>query len=164
MGRREYVSGGVVLAVVLMVIVTIQPYGYPSSSPIIRPFGNLSSQSPMMAPNPLMSGPNTARPQGMNVSVIGTIKTYKVAPVCSLSNPPCAIFNTVLYYVVVNGRDYRLIFPNGTQSLPSIGSYVVVTGLYITPSTYQASQYTPYLQFYGDIVVTVISYFQDFPR
>lgn len=116
-----------------------------------------------MAPNPLMTGPTTI-PAGMNVSVIGTLKNYKVAPACSLSNPPCAIFDTVLYYVVVNGRNYRLIFSNGTQSIPNTGSYVVVTGLYITPSTYAASQFTPYLQFYGDIVVTTISYFQDFPR
>lgn len=100
---------------------------------------------------------------GVNVTVLGVIKASSVAPACSLSNPPCTIPKTSVYYVIVNGRDYRLIFSNTTEPPDVMGSHVIVTGLYVTPSTFQADQWTPSLIFYGDIYVQKIVYFLRLP-
>ena len=61
----------------------------------------------------------TGQTLGVNVTVLGTIKASTVAPACSLSNPPCTIPETSIYYVVVNGRNYRLVFSNTTE-LPNV--------------------------------------------
>ena len=61
-----------------------------------------------------------------------------------------------LYYITVNGVNYRLIFPS-SMKLPVKGLRIMVTGIYVTPSTYQANEWTPQLSFTGDIYV--ISYF-----
>jgi hypothetical protein len=99
-----------------------------------------------------------------NVTVIGVIKASTVAPVCSLTNPPCAIPNAAIYYVDVNGRNYRMILPNSIVIPPKlIGSNAVVTGIYVTPSTFQPNQWTPTLSFAGDIYVLKIRYFYTQP-
>jgi hypothetical protein len=105
----------------------------------------------------------TAQTLGVNVTVLGTIKASNVAPACSLSNPPCTIPETSVYYVVVNGRNYRLVFSNTTELPNVIGSHVIVTGLYVTPSAFQTAQWTPLLFFYGDIYVQKIVYFLRLP-
>ena len=108
---------------------------------------------------------STAKPIGVNVTVLGVMKTSVVAPVCSLSNPPCAISPTSIYYVVVNGRNYRLIFPNSTSVPPKVaGSNVVITGFYVTPSTFNGDQWTPTISFYGDIYVQKVSFFLQLPH
>jgi hypothetical protein len=99
-----------------------------------------------------------------NVTLIGVIKAFTVAPACSLTNPPCAIPTAAIYYVVVNGRNYRLILPNSIVVPPKlIGSNVIVTGIYVTPSTFQSNQWTPSLSFAGDIYVLKIRYFNTLP-
>jgi len=100
---------------------------------------------------------------GVNVTVLGVIKASTVAPACSLSNPPCTIPETSVYYVIVNARNYRLIFSNTTEPPDVMSAHVIVTGLYITPSTFQASQWVPSLFFYGDIYVQKIVYFLRLP-
>jgi hypothetical protein len=62
-----------------------------------------------------------------------------------------------LYYITVNGVNYRLIFPV-SMKLPINGLRIMVTGTYVTPSTYQSSQWTPELYFGGDIYVISYSY------
>jgi hypothetical protein len=154
---KKQIVIALVATIVLLSIVVAQSINIPSS--------RTTFQSILMAPSPSYLPQDTVQPSGVNVSVIGTLKAYKIAPVCNLSSPPCAISDTTLFYLVVNGRNYRLIFQNTTiVPLSLIGSSAVVTGLYVTPSTYQAQQYTPYLQFYGDIYVSAISYFQILPQ
>jgi len=117
--------------------------------------GAMNGGSVLMYPNP-----DTG-----NITVLGTIGTYTLAPACSLSSPPCAITQTTIYYVTVNGRNYRLLFQNRT-SVPDLllGSSAVVTGSYVTPSTFKANEWTPVLYFYGDIYVKLITYYHILPR
>jgi hypothetical protein len=62
-----------------------------------------------------------------------------------------------LYYITVNGVNYRLIFP-ASMKLPIAGAQILVTGVYVTPSTYQASQWASQVSFRGDIYVIKYSY------
>ena len=100
---------------------------------------------------------NYPNPINKNVTIAGTMTASFVAPTCSLSAPPCAIANSPLYYLSVNGWNYRLIFPSSTK-LPLNHAQISVTGVYVTPSTYQASQWTPQMYFRGDIYVTSYTY------
>ena len=102
-------------------------------------------------------GVNYPNPINKNVTVTGTMTSSIVSPACSLSTPPCAISNSPLYYITVNGWNYRLIFPNSTK-LPLNHANIMVTGVFVTPSTYQASQWTPQIYFRGDIYVITYSY------
>jgi hypothetical protein len=100
---------------------------------------------------------NYPNPANGNVTVAGTMTSSIVSPVCALSTPPCAIANSPLYYITVNGWNYRLIFSNSTK-IPLNHAMITVTGVYVTPSTYQASQWTPQITFHGDIYVITYSY------
>ncbi len=113
--------------------------------------------SPSFGPRP--PGLN---PTGVNVTVMGILRGSSVVPSCSLSNPPCAEVNTPIYYVVINGWNYRLIFPNSTEPPDVMGQRVLVTGLFLTPSSYDTAQWTPSLYFYGDIYVQTIIYLHYF--
>jgi hypothetical protein len=122
-----------------------------------------ASSPPLMVPSPSLS--SRPKPSGVNVTVLGVMKASIIAPTCSLSNPPCAISPTSIYYIVVNGRNYRLIFPNST-SVPGnvVGSNAVITGLYITPSTFNVDEWTPSISFYGDIYVQKMTFFLQLPQ
>jgi len=113
---------------------------------------SLSVSAP--APDQSINYPN---PINKNVTIAGTMTSSVIAPVCSLASPPCAIANSPLYYITVNGWNYRLIFSNST-TLPINHSQIMVTGVYVTPSTFQASQWTPQMYFKGDIYVITYSY------
>ena len=111
----------------------------------------------MSSPALMQGGPTYPNPGNANVTVIGSMRALTVSPACSLSSPPCAISSAPLYYIVVNGFNYRLIFPNSTV-IPTNGAHLIVTGTYVTPSTYKASQWMPALVFKGDIYVRTYSY------
>jgi hypothetical protein len=113
-----------------------------------------SSLSFAPGPNGQISYPN---PINKNVTVVGAMTSSIVSPACSLSTPPCAISDSPLYYITVNGWNYRLIFSNSTK-IPLNHAIIMVTGVYVTPSTYQASQWTPQIYFHGDIYVITYSY------
>jgi hypothetical protein len=100
---------------------------------------------------------NYPNPISQNVTVAGVMTSLVVSPACALSNPPCAIANSPIYYITVNGWDYRLIFPNST-TVPVNHAHILVTGRFVTPSTYQANLWTPQMYFRGDIYVTTYSY------
>jgi len=100
---------------------------------------------------------NYPNPINKNVTVVGTMTSSIVTPTCALSTPPCAIANSPLYYITVNGWNYRLIFSNSTK-LPLNHAHIMVTGIFVTPSTYQATQWMPEMSFRGDIYVTAYSY------
>jgi len=111
----------------------------------------------MQSPSLLQSGPTYPNPGFPNVTEIGMMRSLTVSPACSLNNPPCAISTAPLYYITVNGANYRLIFPN-SMALPKNGAHIIVTGRYVTPSTYKAEQWMPALVFRGDIYVQTYSY------
>ena len=111
----------------------------------------------MRSPSLLQSGPTYPNPGFPNVTEIGVMRSLSVSPACSLNNPPCAISNAPLYYITVNGANYRLIFSNST-ALPRNGAHIIVSGKYVTPSTYKADQWMPALIFRGDIYVYTYSY------
>jgi hypothetical protein len=100
---------------------------------------------------------NYPNPINKNVTVAGIMTSASVAPACSLSTPPCAISNSPLYYITVNGWNYRLIFPNSTR-IPLNHANIMVTGEFVTPSTYPTTQWTPAIYFRGDIYVISYSY------
>jgi len=75
-----------------------------------------------------------------------------VSPACAFTTPRCAVADSPLYYITSNGWNYRLIFPNDTK-IPPNHANIVVTGIYVTPSTYVASQWLPQMYFRGDIYV-----------
>ena len=88
----------------------------------------------------------------------GRFTAKAVSPMCAVySNPPCAVWVGTLYYMTIDGANYRLIFP-ASMKPPTNGLPITVTGTYVTPSTYQSNQYTPQLFFRGDLYVTTYSY------
>ena len=161
MTRERYV-------IVAIVIIALAIFAIPYYHAINLQSSIVSGQNqPALSPsesNPSLSPP-VKTPGPINVTVIGVLKNSILAPTCSLYNPPCAMPDTSIYYIVVNGRNYRLLFQNSTL-IPSnvTGSNAVVTGLYVTPSTYKADQWTPIMSFYGDIYVQKVTYFLILPQ
>jgi hypothetical protein len=102
--------------------------------------------------------PNPISP---NVTVGGIMTSTTIAPTCSLASPPCAFSDSPLYFLVVNGWYYRLIFPNSTRP-PVNHSHIIVTGVFVTPSTYQENLWTPTMNFAGDIYVMTYSYYSPY--
>ena len=117
-----------------------------------------STTTPALSFAPSSSGkisyPNPVNP---NVTLTALLTSTMVSPTCALSSHPCAMSGGALYYITVNGVNYRLIFPV-SMKLPINGLRIMVTGTYVTPSTYQSSQWTPELYFGGDIYVISYSY------
>jgi len=118
---------------------------------------NQTLASPAFGPGLETSGPNYPNPIHQNVTLTGSVTTSVVSPACKLSSPPCAIADSPLYYITVNGWNYRLIFSNST-TVPMNHASISVTGVFVTPSTYKSSQWTPQMQFHGDIYVIAYSY------
>jgi hypothetical protein len=112
--------------------------------------------SPAFGPGLESSVPNYPNPIHQNVTLTGVMTSSVVSPACALANPPCAIAASSLYYITVNGRDYRLIFSNSTQ-LPMNHARISVTGVFVTPSSYKSNLWDPEMTFQGDIYV--ISYY-----
>ena len=112
---------------------------------------------------PLPSPPLGTQPVGDNVTVIGTLRILQLAPSCSLLVTPCANSDTQVLYVVVRGRNYRLILTPAVD-LPEVlsGSRIVVSGLFVTPSAFEVEQWTPTLHFAGDIYVQAIWYIRPY--
>lgn len=152
--RRHAKSAIALLAVAFLVMATVYSYN------LVAPSKSAVSPQVMSAPPPTVGVGGGLQPSYQNVSVIGTLKVLTLAPTCSLVVNPCSTPETQIFYVVVNGRNYRLI-PSKTVHIPAslAGSNVVVSGLYVTPSTFQADQWVPPLFFFGDINVRVIWYF-----
>ena len=154
MTKEKYVAAAIVI--IALSIVAIPYYN-------AYELRNRSSPaaSPSFNPNDNSFPPN---PYGYNVTVLGVMKASQVAPACALSNPPCAISPTSVYYVVVNGRNYRLIFSNDTFVPGNVtGTNVVITGEYVTPTSFNAAQWTPSITFYGDIYVYKVTFFLKLP-
>jgi hypothetical protein len=106
---------------------------------------------------PAPGGINYPNPISPNVTVVGVMTSAVVAPACSLSNPPCAIVDSSLYYVTVNGWNYRLIFPH-SMKVPMNHAHILVSGVFVTPSGYEVNQWTPQMYFLGDIYVVAYYY------
>jgi hypothetical protein len=115
----------------------------------------VSHSTQLFAPGP--NGINYPNPISQNVTVYGVMTSSVVSPACALSTPPCAISDNPLYYITVGGWNYRLIFPNSTKP-PLNHSHLIVTGVFVTPASYVASQWTPQISFRGDIYVISYSY------
>jgi hypothetical protein len=111
--------------------------------------------SPSFVPG--LAGIDYPNPISQNVTVMGVMTASVVSPACALSNPPCSVADSPLYYVTVGGWNYRLIFQNST-AVPVNHAHIVVTGVFVTPSTFQASLWTPQIYFRGDIYVQTYSY------
>ena len=150
MKRARYI----LTAVLVIAFITVVFQIYPSNS-----VTNQTLSSPSFGPE-LASGINYPNPIHQNVTLTGVITGSVVAPACKLSNPPCAIADSPVYYITVNGQDYRLIFPNSTK-VPLNHAHIEVTGVFVTPSTYQANLWNPQMYFRGDIYV--ISYYYPSP-
>ena len=150
MKRLRYVLPGVLL--IAVIAVAFQIY----SSNLVA---NQTLSSPSFGPG-LASGINYPNPIHQNVTLTGVMTASVVSPACRLSSPPCAIADSPVYYITVNGQDYRLIFPNSTK-VPLNHAHIEVTGVFVTPSTYQANLWNPQMYFRGDIYV--ISYYYVYP-
>jgi hypothetical protein len=143
----------IVIAVTLIAVPAVQLYE--SQKPAAS-----TAEAPPMPEKPGIPYPN--RPDGMNVTVLGVIEITSIAPACS---PTCAIQSSTISYLNVNGRNYRLIFSNSTTVQANVNGWnAVVTGSFITPSNFQANQWTPPLSFYGDIYVRNITYYRTLPH
>jgi hypothetical protein len=143
--RARYLLAAVVAAALL--VVAFQAYSISSS--VKRSSGASFA--------PADGGINYPNPISPNVTVVGVMTSSVVSPTCSLSNPPCAYADNPLYYISVNGWNYRLIFPNSTQ-VPVNHARILVTGVFVTPSSYQANLWTPQMNFRGDIYVVAYTY------
>jgi hypothetical protein len=100
---------------------------------------------------------------GLNATVVGTVHEIALAPVCSMSNPPCAIPNSVIFYLTTNGHTYRLLFVNGdpvTALTPYVGRQVVANGLVVVPSLVSSQWALPApLSFNGDFYIRSILFY-----
>jgi hypothetical protein len=142
------VRGKFILAAVLAIAIVVVAFqAHPLNSRL--PTSTLS-----FSPSSNVNYPNPTNP---NVTLTGVLTLTVVSPTCALNKPPCAMSSGSLYYITVNGANYRLIFPP-SMKLPINGLHVMVTGTYVTPSTYQTNQWTPELFFRGDIYVIAYSY------
>ncbi len=117
---------------------------------------NQTLSSPSFGPG-LTSGINYPNPIHQNVTLTGVMTASVVSPACKLSSPPCAVADSSLYYITVNGWNYRLIFSNSTK-VPLNRAHIVVTGVFVTPSTYQPGLWSPQMDFRGDIYVITYYY------
>ena len=102
---------------------------------------------------------------GLNATVVGTVHEISLAPVCSMSNPPCAVPNSVIFYLTTNGHTYRLLFVNGnpiSALTPYVGRQVVANGLVVVPSLIASQWALPApLSFDGDFYIrSVLFYLQ----
>jgi len=164
MTRERYAIAAAAIVVVIMTIAFVAiPYynAYElSTPPVIQ--NSPSSNAPLSQPTDSNAFPPP--PEAHNVTVLGVLKTSQMNPACALNSPPCAISPASIYYVVVNGRNYRLIFADNIVIPNNVsGSNVIITGAYITPSTFNAGQWTPSLNFYGDIYVYKVTFFYTLP-
>jgi len=150
MKRAKYVLAGVLL--IAFVAIAFQVYSSNSVAP-------QTLSSPSFGPG-LTSQPNYPNPLHQNVTLTGVMTSSVESPACRLSSPPCAVADTPLYYITVNGWNYRLIFSNSTR-VPLNHARIVITGTFVTPSAYQPGLWNPQLSFHGDIYV--ISYYYPSP-
>jgi hypothetical protein len=118
-----------------------------------------SDRQVMASPALIQVGQTYPNPGHTNVTVLGSMTGLTISPTCGYANPPCAIAAAPVYYIVVYGTNnkIRLIFPNSTV-IPVNGAHLIVTGTYVTPSTYKPDQWSPSLVFLGDIYVRKYSY------
>jgi hypothetical protein len=100
---------------------------------------------------------------GLNATVVGTVHEISLAPVCSTSSPPCAVPNSVIFYLTTNGHTYRLLFVNGdpvTALTPYVGRQVVANGLVVIPSLVSSQWALPApLSFNGDFYIRSILFY-----
>jgi hypothetical protein len=150
MKRVRYVLPAVLVIALIAVAFAVTTY---SSNSVAKQ----TLSSPSFAIGVASASINYPNPIGRNVTVTGVMTASVVAPACALASPPCAIADSSLYYVTVNGWNYRLIFSNSTQP-PLNHATITVTGAYVTPSTYQSNLWNPQMQFHGDIYVTSYTY------
>ena len=143
MRRGRFILGAVLVSAI--VVVVFQAY---ILSSLMSSFASSPSFSPPIYPNAT----------NQTLTLTGPITTTTVSPMCAVyANPSCAVWIGTLYYITINGVNYRLIFPASIKP-PINGLQITATGTYVTPSTYQSNQYTPQLSFRGDIYVTSYSY------
>ena len=156
MKNRKHIKSAISLvAVAFLVLAAV--YSYNS----LVPNNSIAKPHILATPPPSVGVGGGIQPIHENVTVLGTLKVLTLAPTCSLAVNPCSNPETQIYYVVVNGRNYRLISLDKVQIPPSLaGSNVVVSGLFVTPSTFQADQWIPPLFFFGDIYVRVVWYYK----
>jgi len=141
--RARYILASVLVIALIAVAVAIYSSNSVAKQTLSNPsFGIALASASINYPNPI----------ARNVTVTGVMTASVVAPACQLSNPPCAIADSSLYYITVNGMNYRLIFANSTQP-PLNHANIIVTGVFVTPSTYQSNLWNPQMQFHGDIYV-----------
>ena len=155
MKNRKHLKSAIALvAVAFLVMATV--YSYNS----VVPNNSMVKPHILASPPPSVGVGGGIQPIHENVTVLGTLKVLTLEPACSLAVIPCSNPETQIFYVVVNGRNYRLILSYKVQITASLaGSSVVVSGVFVTPSTFQAGQWVPPLFFFGDIYVRTIWYY-----
>lgn len=155
MKTRKHVKSAISLVAVAFLIMAAV-YSYNS----VVPNNSMAKPHILAAPPPSVGVGGGIQPIHQNVTVLGTLKVLTLAPTCSLAVNPCSSPATQIFYVVVNGRNYRLILSERVQIPASLaGSSVVISGLFVTPSTFQADQWVPPLFFFGDIYVRTIWFY-----
>ena len=155
MKNRKHVKSAISLVAVAFLVMAAV-YSYNS----VVPNNSMAKPHILAAPPPSVGVGGGIQPIHENVTVLGTLKVLTLAPTCSLAVNPCSNPETQIFYVVVNGRNYRMILSDKVRVPASLaGSSVVVSGLFVTPSAFQADQWVPPLFFFGDIYVRVIWYY-----
>ena len=155
MKNRKHLKSAISLVAVAFLVMAAV-YSYNS----LVPNNSMVKPHILAAPPPSVGVGGGIQPIHENVTVLGTLRVLTLAPTCSLAVNPCSSPESQIFYVVVYGRNYRLILSDKMQIAASLaGSRVVVSGLFVTPSAFQGDQWVPSLFFYGDIYVRVISYY-----
>jgi len=146
--RKKLGLGLFLLAAITMVCLSYSALSYIAAQKEALPYTVLD-QVAQTYPNPGHT----------NVTLIGSMTGLTINPTCGYLNPPCAIAAAPLYYIEVYGTNdkIRLIFPNATV-IPVNGAHLIVTGMYVTPSTYKPNQWSPAMTFQGDLYVRSYSY------
>ena len=166
MGRGKFIVTAFLLTAVVMVLfasvyqTSVQGVPEQVNSNLVLGGGGLAGTKPAMQ----FAATYTAM-TGLNATVVGTVHEISLAPVCSMSNPPCAVPNSVIFYLTTNGHTYRLLFVNGepvSALTPYVGRQVVANGLVVVPSLASSQWALPApLTFDGDFYIrSVLFYIQ----
>jgi len=108
----------------------------------------------------ITSAQQNPQPTGPTVTITGMIGVAYVQVNCnSPKYVTCAISTTVVYFLVgSDGNLYSLHDTPPTARLYTlVGRQVTVTGVLVTPSSWNPASTTPKLSFYGDLYVQSIT-------
>ncbi len=142
----------VTVAIISVFIVALVTFTLLQTNPVGELVGSTVNYYPTLAEESTITETN---PSGQFVSYRGIFHIAGASPVCTSTT--CAQnYRAVAYLSLGSGQTFLLVGPKLTPSGIADGSEVIVNGVFVTPSSWPTTQYTPTYNFEGDIYVQQI--------